>query len=141
MRTPKANLPPLWHLLGISAMVLFAMRFWVQWWLSERHQKSELPKSFWYMSLLGGSFSLFYFCHARDLVNIIGYGMGLIPYVRNLMLSKNELPLPPKGNYFVFAGEQSGDHLGHDSSAELETACAEAPRFRCGRPADAPLDE
>lgn len=75
-----------WHLMGFFGAALFAMRFWIQWWSSERKGKSVLGKSFWWCSLVGASIALIYFIRLDDWVNILGYGLGLIPYARNLML-------------------------------------------------------
>lgn len=90
-------LPLHWHLLGFFGMCLFALRFWVQWWQTERLQRSTLSKSFWFLSLLGGSMSLVYFLLMHDWVHILGYGTGLIPYLRNLMLASNS-PSPQESH-------------------------------------------
>jgi len=82
------HLPLYWHLLGIIGVILFACRFWVQWWRSEMHQKSQVGRTFWWISLIGGGLSAAYFVMMFDPVNFIGPGLGLIPYVRNLMLIK-----------------------------------------------------
>ncbi len=101
----------LWHILGFGGMLLFASRFWIQWWQAEKHKKSYLSRSFWWISLFGALLSLAYFIRLNDLVNILGYSLGLLPYVRNLMLMK-----PPSSQVgegiFLFAGEPSGDVLG-----------------------------
>jgi lipid-A-disaccharide synthase-like uncharacterized protein len=41
-----------WLLVGLLGQLLFMMRFIVQWLHSERHQKSLIPISFWYFSLV-----------------------------------------------------------------------------------------
>lgn len=76
----------LWHVLGSFGYLLFSSRFWIQWWLSEKQQTSCLPPSFWWTSLGGAILSCAYFMHINDLVNLIGPAIGIIPYVRNLML-------------------------------------------------------
>lgn len=76
-----------WHLLGFGGLILFNSRFWIQWWLAEKHQKSFLSPSFWWMSLIGDLFCLAYFFRIQDYVNVIGPAFGLIPYMRNLMLA------------------------------------------------------
>lgn len=77
---------PFWHLIGFIGIVLFASRFWIQWWSAERHQQSVLGKSFWWISLVGDLLCLFYFAQIQDPVNLIGPALGLIPYIRNLVL-------------------------------------------------------
>lgn len=109
-----------WHAFGTLGITLFASRFWLQWWLAEKEKKSTLSKPFWWMSLIGALVSVVYFVRLGDLVNVLGYGVGLIPYVRNLMLIKNEKR--PLGNsLYLFAGEPSGDVLG----SKLVTALQE----------------
>lgn len=82
----KDHIPYLWHLMGFGGLILFNSRFWIQWWLAEKHKTSYLGPSFWWMSLIGDLFCLVYFLRIGDIVNIVGPGFGLIPYVRNLML-------------------------------------------------------
>ena len=79
-----------WLLVGLLGQVLFMMRFIVQWVHSERHQKSLIPISFWYYSLLGSVIVLAYGLHKTELVIIVGQLPGTLVYVRNLMLIKNE---------------------------------------------------
>jgi len=75
-----------WHIMGFFGMILFASRFWVQWIYAEKSQKSLLGKSFWWLSLIGAFLAVIYFIFLGDVVNIIGYGLGIIPYLRNLIL-------------------------------------------------------
>lgn len=77
-----------WHVVGFIGLVLFASRFWVQWWGAEKHQVSYLGPAFWWVSLVGDFLCLIYFARILDPVNLIGPALGLIPYVRNLMLIK-----------------------------------------------------
>lgn len=78
-----------WHGLGTISYLLFSSRFWVQWWLAEKSHSSELPTSFWWLSLSGAILSIVYFSHIQDSVNLIGPLIGMVPYIRNLMLLKN----------------------------------------------------
>lgn len=75
-----------WHALGALSYILFSSRFWIQWWLAERAHASQLPLSFWWISLIGALLSIIYFVHIQDTVNLIGPLIGLIPYIRNLIL-------------------------------------------------------
>jgi len=77
-----------WLLVGLLGQVLFMMRFIVQWIHSERHQKSLIPISFWYFSLLGSVIVLAYGFHKTELVIIVGQLPGTLVYIRNLMLIK-----------------------------------------------------
>jgi lipid-A-disaccharide synthase-like uncharacterized protein len=76
----------IWMLTGLFGQCLFMMRFIVQWIHSERHQKSMIPISFWYLSLAGGLIVLAYGLHRADPVIILGQLPGSIVYLRNLML-------------------------------------------------------
>lgn len=75
-----------WHAIGALGYLLFAARFWIQWWMSEKHSQSELPAIFWQLSLAGALVSIAYFAKIGDSVNLIGPVVGLVPYVRNLIL-------------------------------------------------------
>lgn len=78
--------PLFWHFLGFTGLVLFASRFWVQWWCAEKQHSGNLGALFWWTSLFGDVLTLVYFFQIKDPVNLIGPLFGLIPYVRNLML-------------------------------------------------------
>jgi lipid-A-disaccharide synthase-like uncharacterized protein len=75
-----------WHVLGAFAYLLFSSRFWLQWWFAEKAHVSQLPLSFWWLSLIGALLSIAYFLRIGDSVNLIGPLVGMIPYLRNLML-------------------------------------------------------
>lgn len=83
---PEVEIPPLWHVLGACGLLLFNSRFWVQWWYAEKEHQSTLGPSFWWLSLIGDLLCLLYFSRLGDPVNLIGPALGLIPYIRNLML-------------------------------------------------------
>ena len=79
----------IWLFVGLFGQCLFMMRFIVQWIHSERHQKSIIPVSFWYFSLIGGVTVLVYGIHKAEPVIILGQLPGTIVYLRNLMLIHN----------------------------------------------------
>ncbi len=76
----------IWLGIGFLAQFLFSMRFVVQWIVSEKRKESVIPIYFWYFSLGGGILLFLYAIHRRDPVFILGQGMGLFIYIRNLML-------------------------------------------------------
>lgn len=80
----------IWHAFGFVGLVLFNSRFWIQWWHAEKTQKSSLGRSFWWISLMGAFCSIAYFARIQDPVNLIGPVIGIIPYIRNLMLLNTE---------------------------------------------------
>jgi lipid-A-disaccharide synthase-like uncharacterized protein len=81
-----------WHLLGISAQIIFGSRFLVQWLVSERRGTSVIPPYFWYASLVGSVALLVYSIHIKDPVFILGQSFGLVVYSRNLMLRRQPRP-------------------------------------------------
>src|SRR5215813_11940853 len=73
-----------WILLGYVGQSLFAMRFVVQWIASERVGRSVIPVAFWFFSIGGGLLLFIYALYIRDPVFILGQGLGLFVYLRNL---------------------------------------------------------
>jgi len=84
------EIPTSWLVIGFIGQALFSMRFIVQWVYSEKNKKSIIPKAFWYFSLAGGVTLFSYALLRQDPVFIAGQGLGLIIYIRNLMLLRNE---------------------------------------------------
>ena len=80
----------LWLVIGFVGQILFAMRFLVQWFMSERRGRSIIPLAFWYFSIVGGATLFAYAIHREDPVFIVGQGGGLFIYFRNLQLVYRE---------------------------------------------------
>ena len=80
------NADTIWMGVGFLGQFLFGCRFIVQWLRSEKARQSVVPKSFWYLRLLGGAVLLVYAIYRRDPVFIFGQGLGLLIYIRNLQL-------------------------------------------------------
>jgi len=88
----------IWVSLGLLGQVLFTGRMVVQWLASEKSRQSIVPPMFWWMSLMGSLMLLSYFLWRRDVVGILGQGIGLAIYVRNLhliYLAKRQATNPP----------------------------------------------
>lgn len=79
-----------WTIIGFIGQALFFGRFISQWIYSERQKKSVIPIHFWYFSIAGGVIILIYSIHIRDPVFILGQGLALFIYIRNLFLIKKE---------------------------------------------------
>ena len=127
----------LWHLVGCFGMFLFASRYWIQWWFAEKQRRSFLGKSFWWISCVGALFSLAYALRLGDPVNILGFSVGLVPYIRNLMLFKKKRAAPLLLNnksLFLFAGEQSGDVLGGNLVRALKESSTALEIYGVGGP-------
>ena len=75
-----------WVLVGLLGQALFTGRMVVQWMVSERRGRSTVPVAFWWLSLMGASMLLVYFIWRKDIVGILGQGLGWFIYLRNLSL-------------------------------------------------------
>ena len=73
---------------GIVSQLVFTFRFIYQWIFSEIIKTSELPASFWIISLLGAILILIYAIFRKDPILCIGQIFGLVVYIRNLMILK-----------------------------------------------------
>lgn len=82
-----------WVFVGFLAQGLFTMRFIVQWLASERVGKSVIPIAFWFFSLSGGMMLFVYALYRKDPVFILGQGVGILIYIRNLQLIFKEKKL------------------------------------------------
>src|SRR5271154_5714132 len=78
--------PACWQVVGFVGQGVFTARFLVQWAASEKKGDSVVPIAFWWLSLLGGMSLLVYAVYRQDPVFIVGQSLGMIVYVRNLML-------------------------------------------------------
>jgi lipid-A-disaccharide synthase-like uncharacterized protein len=75
-----------WTIFGLVANLLFASRFVVQWYVSERLKRSVIPVQFWYLSIAGSFMMLIYAIYIGKIPLILGFLFPSIIYVRNLML-------------------------------------------------------
>lgn len=83
---------PFWLLiLGSFGQLIFTLRFVYQWIYSERKKISSLPLGFWVLSLLGSAIIIVYAVLRKDPVLLAGHGFGLIMYIRNIYIQKNEI--------------------------------------------------
>lgn len=79
-----------WLLFGFFAQFLFLLRFFIQWLYSEKAKKVVVPLAFWYLSIVGGLMLFVYATHRRDPVFMLGQGLAVLIYVRNLILFYKE---------------------------------------------------
>lgn len=73
-------------IVGLLGQALFFSRFLVQWLVSEKKRRSHIPQVFWYLSLGGGVLLLIYAVWRHEPVFALGQAVGLLVYVRNLVL-------------------------------------------------------
>ncbi len=78
----------IWLMVGFLGQLLFSMRFIIQWLASEKAGRSVMPDLFWFFSIAGGAVLLGYALYRADPVFIMGQGMGLFIYARNLYFIK-----------------------------------------------------
>jgi lipid-A-disaccharide synthase-like uncharacterized protein len=83
---------PEWLILafGFTGQALFSARFIIQWLASERAGRSVMPVLFWHFSIAGGTTLFLYALYRQDPVFILGQGIGLFIYARNLWLIRRE---------------------------------------------------
>jgi lipid-A-disaccharide synthase-like uncharacterized protein len=77
-----------WLAIGFLAQLMFGMRFIIQWIASERARRSIVPETFWYFSVAGGIMLFAYAIYRLDPVFMLGQGMGLVIYARNIHFIK-----------------------------------------------------
>lgn len=77
-------------IVGLAGQACFFSRFLVQWAVSERQGRSTIPESFWYLSIGGAVLVLLYAIWRRDPVFTLGQSVGVLVYVRNLVLVQRE---------------------------------------------------
>lgn len=75
-----------WTIFGLIANLLFAARFVVQWYVSERLKRSVIPVQFWYLSIAGSVMMLIYAIYIGKVPLILGFLFPTVIYIRNLML-------------------------------------------------------
>lgn len=75
-----------WVAIGLLGQSIWGSRFAVQWWHAERTGRTEFPRSFWWLSLVGNGLMLAFTIRIGEPLYIAGYTIGPIVQVRNLML-------------------------------------------------------
>lgn len=66
-----------WKLVGYLGVLMFAGRWFVQLWASRQAGKPELPRLFWWMSMVGSLLLLCYFIFGRN--DSVGILSNLFP--------------------------------------------------------------
>lgn len=83
-------------LLGAVGQIILSLRFFYQWYHSEKQKTSVLPFGFWVISAFGSLLVVLYAVFRRDIdfswspdpVLIFAQGLGLFIYIRNMMIHK-----------------------------------------------------
>ena len=75
---------------GAVGQLLLNLRFFYQWYYSEKHETSVLPFGFWLISATGALIVVIYALYRLDPVLLLAQSLGMIVYVRNMMLIRRE---------------------------------------------------
>lgn len=79
-----------WLGVGFTGQVIFGMRFIIQWIVSEKEKRCVIPRSFWYLSIVGSLILFIYATYRLDPVFMLGTGANSLIYIRNITLLKRE---------------------------------------------------
>jgi len=81
----------IWKIIGWLGNAFFFSRFFVQWYATEKRKQVVVPAAFWWLSLAGSLLLLSYAVfHQRDSVFIFAYAFTWIPYIRNLIIHRQQ---------------------------------------------------
>ena len=72
--------------IGVIGQVIYTGRFLYQWYYSEQEQESDLPVTFWAISLVGSAILIYYAVMREDPVLFASHTGGSIIYIRNIYI-------------------------------------------------------
>ncbi|SHJ11371.1 Uncharacterized N-terminal domain of lipid-A-disaccharide synthase [Mesonia phycicola] len=72
--------------IGVIGQVIYTGRFLFQWYHSEQEQESDLPITFWVISLVGSAILIFYAVLREDPVLFASHTGGSVIYIRNIYI-------------------------------------------------------
>ena len=85
-----------WTSMWAIGQGLVAMRFAVQWMVTEWNRKSIVPRAFWQLSIAASLFHTAYFLHRGDTILTIGTIADTFVYIRSLHLTRKTRAEPPE---------------------------------------------
>lgn len=77
----------LWTVIGLVSQGFFFLRFVIQWFVSEKEQKSTIPNIFWYLSFTGAILITIYAIGRGDIVFLCVGILQIGIYSRNIIFS------------------------------------------------------
>lgn len=77
-----------WAIIGTLGYLLFTLRFFYQWYISEKIKSSKLPVGFFVLSIIGSVLIISYGLYRGDMILVLGYLGGMVVYIRNLMIHR-----------------------------------------------------
>jgi len=95
--------------VGLIGQGAFFGRMFIQWVVSEKSRKSQVPEVFWWLSFVGGLCLFMYFVWRVDVVGVLGQSTGVVIYARNLKLIRKERKREAR---------RTAENAGVDSDAE-----------------------
>src|SRR5262249_17977738 len=73
-------------IFGLFCQGVFMLRFVVQWYASEKRGVMHVAVGFWYISIVGAVLTIVYAIMKPELVLLFSQSLGLVIYLRNLMI-------------------------------------------------------
>ena len=73
-------------MIGVVGQIIYTGRFLYQWYHSEQEHESNLPTTFWVMSLVGSAILIYYAVMREDPVLFASHAGGSIIYIRNIYI-------------------------------------------------------
>jgi lipid-A-disaccharide synthase-like uncharacterized protein len=73
--------------LGISGQLLLNCRYLYQWYFSEKANESILPLGFWVISAAASIMVVIYSVYRKDPVLLVAQSLGLVVYIRNIIIN------------------------------------------------------
>lgn len=88
-----------WIGVGVLGQGFFALRFLIQWLVTEMKRKSIVPVIFWYISILAAILQLASFAHRGEWVFVLGISATVLIYIRNIwMIHRGKSPIGEQGD-------------------------------------------
>lgn len=72
--------------IGVMGQIIYTGRFLYQWFHSEKEHESDLPVTFWVISLLGSVILIYYAVMREDPVLFASHAGGSVIYIRNIYI-------------------------------------------------------
>lgn len=76
----------MWIAVGVAGQGLFALRFLIQWAVTEWQRKSVIPSIFWYISVAASLLLISSHVQRREWLYVIGIACTILVYLRNIYL-------------------------------------------------------
>ncbi len=87
-----------WKLIGWTGALCFGLRWVVQVWHRARTKLTDIPKSFWWISIIGSGMALAYFLFGQqDSVGVLQNALPLALAIWNLIMDRKSKNAPSAG--------------------------------------------